>query len=57
MGTECVPGAEKVDLPEFFEAEGSVLYTHGKEEHSETKVWFWARGKAQKGVLRVVVRA
>ena len=40
VGTECVPGAEKVDLPEFFEAEGSVLYTHGKEEHSETKVWF-----------------
>lgn len=33
--------AEEMDLHEFFEAEGSVLFNHGKEGHSESKVWYW----------------
>lgn len=34
---EQVPRAEEMDRSEFFEAEGSVLYNHGKEGCSESK--------------------
>ena len=48
---ERVPGAEEMDLPESFEAEGSVLYTHGKEGHSESEVWRWPGTKHRRTFL------